>query len=1206
MIRRLAVALAALPVAVAMLFVTTTAQQPARFVESELLIKYVPTASNGRRNGIAASRGARLVRRARALDIDHVRLPPGQSMVAAIAALRSTPDVALVQPNYVRRASGSAPPNDPWWLLGFLWGLERIQAQPVWSSFTTGEPSVVVAAIDTGVEYTHPDLAANMWRNPDEIDDNGIDDDGNGYVDDIFGIDAANDDTDPMDDNGHGTHTAGTIGARGNNGAGIVGVAWHTSIVACKFLDAQGNGTDADAVECFDYVLALKQRGINVRVTNNSWGAPREGEPPAVLKNAIDAAGAAGIVNVFSAGNAGTNNDTNPLDPASLDSPSIVVVAASDESDGRASFSNYGLASVDLAAPGASILSTYRGSYAFASGSSMAAPHVAGAVALMAARNPALSVATAKTVLMQSADVLPQWSGLSMSSGRLNVLNAVTSAGGNNAPTVSITTPAPGSSFPRSTTITVEAAAADSDGSITQVEFFANGLSLGIDSTGPAYSIGWTPALPGHYTLKAVATDDGGSSRDSAGVTVSISPPPGRANVALTVNGGVATASSTSTANFPASAVINGDRKGLNWSNGGGWNDGTKSVWPDSIEIQFSEARTIEEVDVFTLQDNYGSPVEPTPTTTFTKYGVVDFTVEYWTSSEWQLVPGAVVSGNNLVWRQFFFTPIQTSRIRVVVANGKSSYTRLVEVEAWASVGTFNFPPSVNLTSPDAGDTYAIGAAVPLAATAADADGAIASVDFFANGSALGAGISDGSTYTFQWTPTKPGTYSLTAVATDNLGSARTSAPVSTIVTPPEGRANVARDIYGAVATASSTSNAKFPASAVLDGDRKGLNWGNGGGWNDGTGGVWPDSLVVEFNGAQTIEEVDVFTLQDGYTSPVEPTPATTFTKYGVVDFRVEYWTNGDWEPVPDGVVTGNNLVWRQFYFTPVTTSRVRVVVNHGKSDYSRLVEVEAWAVAGTFNLPPAVNITTPATGAAYNVPAEVALSATASDPDGTIDAVEFYADGTKIGTATGTGSLFTFTWQADLAGVYEVVAVATDDEGKTATSTPVTITLVPPGGRINVALTSSGATVSASSTRSASFPAEAAIDGDRKGLQWGDGGGWHDWTRNGWPDWLEIQFAGPQTIDEIDVFSVQDNYSSPVEPTLAMTFTKYGLQDFTVEYWTGSGWQVVSGGTVVGNNNVWRQFNFAAVTTSRIRIHISRALSSYSRIIEVEAWGQP
>jgi hypothetical protein len=155
----------------------------------------------------------------------------------------------------------------------------------------------------------------------------------------------------------------------------------------------------------------------------------------------------------------------------------------------------------------------------------------------------------------------------------------------------------------------------------------------------------------------------------------------------------------------------------------------------------------------------------------------------------------------------------------------------------------------------------------------------------------------------------------------------------------------------------------------------------------------------------------------------------------------------------------------------------------------------------------------------------------------------------------------------------------------------------------VNVALAANGGTAVASSTESTAFPTSGVINGDRKGLQWGNGGGWQDGTTAGWPDWLEVRFDAARTIEEIDVFTVQDNYAAPLEPTLSMTFTKYGLQDFAVEYWTGSAWAPVPGGTVTNNTRVWRQFNFTPLTTSKIRVSVTRALASRSRVVEIEAW---
>lgn len=523
-------------------------QAPEPYVTGELLVQFKPGASEDRRAAVRAAHGARTVRRYDRLDTEQLILPATANVRAVAQALRVHPDVAAAQPNFIRQITATAPPNDPYWLNGSLWGLEKISASAAWNNFGAGTDTVVVADIDTGVDYTHPDLAANMWTNPGEIAGNGVDDDGNGYVDDVYGIDTRNHDGDPADDHGHGTHTAGTFGAVSNNGLGVAGVSLNVRILACKFISSGGTGTDAGAIECFNYVVNQRQRGVNVRVTNNSWGGLRESVFPSVLKNAIDTAGENGILNVFAAGNDGIDTDVYPFDPASFTSPSIVSVAASDSGDGRATWSNYGVNSVDLAAPGASILSTVIGGYGWASGTSMATPHVAGAAALLLSHSPGLGVLAVKDALLNNVDRLDQWNGLVASAGRLNAYRTLTGTSVNVSPSVSLTSPTPGTTVTAPATISLAAAANDSDGSVTRVDFYANGGWIGADATAP-YEVTWSSVGAGTYSLTAIAMDNGGATTTSDAVTIQVLTP---SNVPPTIT----LSSPSDGASFAAPATI--------------------------------------------------------------------------------------------------------------------------------------------------------------------------------------------------------------------------------------------------------------------------------------------------------------------------------------------------------------------------------------------------------------------------------------------------------------------------------------------------------------------------------------------------------------------------------------------------------------------------------------------------------------------------
>ena len=357
---------------------------------------------------------------------------------ALIENLKRDPRVDYVEPDYIVTID-TINTNDP--LRGQLWGLDNtgqsinkirgtgdqdIDAPEAWA-ISTGSQSTVVGIIDTGIDYTHPDLAGNIWKNPGEIPNDGIDNDSNGYVDDYYGWNAITNTGNNLDDNNHGTHVAGTIGAMANNGQGVVGVSQQVKIIACKFLSSSGSGSTSDAVKCFDYFKNLKSKGVNIVITNNSWGG---GGYSSTLYNAMNN----GILHAVAAGNSGVNIDSSPSYPASYSLDNILTVAATDNTDSYASFTNYGSVSVDVAAPGVNILSTIRGNtYANYSGTSMATPHVSGMAALAWSVDPCMSAVQGKNLIMSNGDSLSTVTKTTVSNKRINaysVLNKILNPGG--------------------------------------------------------------------------------------------------------------------------------------------------------------------------------------------------------------------------------------------------------------------------------------------------------------------------------------------------------------------------------------------------------------------------------------------------------------------------------------------------------------------------------------------------------------------------------------------------------------------------------------------------------------------------------------------------------------------------------------------------------------------------------------------------------
>ena len=417
------------------------------FKPDAVIVAYKTGISTTRRAGVRrdvhAVRWHRLMRLAPTLEA--LELPPGTSVADTVKKLQQNPDVRFAEPDY--RITAEATSNDPYYTSGSLWGMYGDSTSPAnafgsqageaWNAGHIGSRNVIVGIVDEGVDISHPDLAPNIWTNPFEIAGNGLDDDGNGYIDDIHGWDFYHRDASVFDGptvDTHGTHVAGTVGAVGGDARGVAGVNWEVTMIPVKFMHA-GGGDTSDAILALDYLTDLKTRhGIAIAATNNSWGSSGESQ---ALTEAINRAGDQGILFVAAAGNSGVNADINPHYPSSTTCTTrsrgeecLVSVAAIATNGARASFSNYGTTSVDLGAPGVDINSTQPGnSYMSFDGTSMAAPHVTGALALCKAVNPALGMSELRALLMRTGAVTASLSGATVTGRRLDAAALATACG---------------------------------------------------------------------------------------------------------------------------------------------------------------------------------------------------------------------------------------------------------------------------------------------------------------------------------------------------------------------------------------------------------------------------------------------------------------------------------------------------------------------------------------------------------------------------------------------------------------------------------------------------------------------------------------------------------------------------------------------------------------------------------------------------------
>jgi subtilisin family serine protease len=526
-----------------------------RYVPGQLLVRF---ASGVAPQSINARLGATTIRAYHIVpNLQLVSLPKTLDVQAAVAAYSRTPGVLYAEPDYISHLDETTP-NDPSFTLQWNWKNtgqiggtpdDDVDATDAWD-LTTGSSTVAVGVLDSGVQtqpHLHVDLAGNIWNNTPECNGvPGVDDEGDGYVDDCHGIDTINHDSDPDDDTGHGTHTSGTIGAVGNNGIGVTGMNWDVTIVPCKSHDETGNGTNDSLVECLQFLADWKDRGLNIVSTNNSYGGCLEAcDYSQSLYDAIELHQEKGILFVASAGNDGANNDTTPKYPTNYYLPNVIGVAATTNTDTLASFSNYGIHTVSLGAPGQSVYSTYGvidDGYAYLSGTSMAGPHVAGLAALLAANDPSLDWREIKNLILAGGESKPAMVGKTVTGLRMNAFGSLTCS---NAPVFGPLRPLPNATGGTQPLSVLNINCASGAGGLTvtispgneTLKLQDNGKGTDLVALDGIYSASWTPCLADVY---AFSYSNGAT--DTATVTgltpcIGASPPTGPPGSTTTVKG---------------------------------------------------------------------------------------------------------------------------------------------------------------------------------------------------------------------------------------------------------------------------------------------------------------------------------------------------------------------------------------------------------------------------------------------------------------------------------------------------------------------------------------------------------------------------------------------------------------------------------------------------------------------------------------------
>jgi hypothetical protein len=506
--------------------------------------------------------------------------------------------------------------------------------------------------------------------------------------------------------------------------------------------------------------------------------------------------------------------------------------------------------------------------------------------------------------------------------GQYNVTGTLGSTGGSSQPPVAVASVNGAASGTTPFTVNFSSAGSfDPDGSIANYHWnFGDGTSSTAQNPSKVYN------SAGMFTAVLTVTDNSGlkgtnsvviTSSNPATPTPTPTPTPSptpnttKTNVALATNGGLASASSQLSGGTPSIAV-DGVK---NWATSGAWKDATPDSYPDWLQVDFNSSKTINEINVYAVTDNFSSPVNPTEGETFNYYGITSFDFQYWNGSAWTTVQNGNITNNNKVITKVVFPAVTTTKVRVVVNSAQASYSRIVELEAWTG-GTVTSTPTPTPT-PTATPTPTPTPTVTPTATPTPTN-----------------------------TPTP--TPTITPTPTPNSTPTPTPTPNSTPTpTPtPRIRPRATSAVNGGIASASSQLSGGAPDIAI-DNIK---NWATSGTWKDATPDSYPDWLQVNFNGSKTINEIVVYAVKDDFTNPTDPDDNTTFSVCGITSFNVQYWNGSDWITVPNGSIANNNKVVTRIPFAPITITRIKVVVNAAQSSYSRIVELEAWSGIGSIS----------------------------------------------------------------------------------------------------------------------------------------------------------------------------------------------------------------------------------------------------------------